>query len=127
MHTMSTRFGIKTRYDTRRVTFRLLALGESPRGHVLLHHGTFPQLMPNRVHMIGAGCLKKLLDLIRRLPCLALDVTLGSGDELLVGVIGLLVVVTLVAASSDHDSWASLLRPPLVAFGAPRHTLITYS
>jgi hypothetical protein len=83
--------------------------------------------MPNRVHMIGVGCLEKLLDLIRRLPCLALDVTLCSGDELLVGVIGLLVIVTLVAASSDHDSWASLLRPPLVAFGAPRHTLITYS
>jgi hypothetical protein len=44
--------------------FRLLASGESSRGHVVLHHGALLQLVPNRVRMIGAGCFEKILKVI---------------------------------------------------------------
>jgi hypothetical protein len=74
--------------------------------------------MPNVVCMIGAGHLEKLLKVINVLPHLALEVALDDGDELLVGIIGLLVVVVLVTDGSDCDSLGSLLRPPIVAFGA---------
>jgi hypothetical protein len=69
--------------------------------------------------MVGAGRLEKLLEVIGRLPCLSLEVVLGGGNELLIGVVSLLVVVTLIIASSNCDPLGSLLWPPLVAFGAP--------
>jgi hypothetical protein len=69
--------------------------------------------------MIGTGCLGKLLKVISWLPHLVLEVTLSSGDELLIRVIGLLVIVTLVAACSDHDLLEPPFWPPLIAFGAP--------
>jgi hypothetical protein len=47
----------------------------------------------------------------------------SSGNKVLVGVIGLLVVATLVTAGGDCDLLGSLLCPPLVAFGAPFCTL----
>jgi hypothetical protein len=75
--------------------------------------------MPNGVCMIGAGCLKKLLEVIGGLLHLALDVTLSIDDEILIGVIGLLVIVALVVASSYRDKLGLPLHPPLVAFGAP--------
>jgi hypothetical protein len=54
--------------------------------------------------VIGIGCLKKLLEVISGLPCLALEIVLSSNDELLIEVTNILVVVTLVAADSDRDS-----------------------
>jgi hypothetical protein len=90
-----------------------------PRGHVVFHHGAFLHVMPNRVHMVGAGRFEKLLKVIGGLPCLVLEVTFSSGNELLIGVIGLLVFATLVTAGGDCDSLGSLLWPPLVTFGAP--------
>jgi hypothetical protein len=66
--------------------------------------------------MIGAGCLEKIVEVIGGLPRLALDVTLNSCGDLLIGVIGLLVVIALIAAGSDRDLFGSLLGPPLVAF-----------
>jgi hypothetical protein len=95
------------------VTFGLLAPSKSPHGHVVLHHGAFVQLVPNGVCMIEAGGLKKLLEVISGLPHLALEVTLSSGDELLVGVTDLLVIVTLIAVGSDHDLLGLLFRAPL--------------
>jgi hypothetical protein len=74
--------------------------------------------------VIGIGCLKKLLEVISRLSRLALEITLSSGDELLIRVTNILVIVTLVTSGSDHDSLGLLLRPPLVAFGAPLHALV---
>jgi hypothetical protein len=79
--------------------------------------------MPNGVCMIGVGCLKKVLNVVGRLPRLALEVMLSSGNELLVGVIVLVVNVARVIAGSDCESLGSSLWPPLVAFGGPRCTL----
>jgi hypothetical protein len=67
--------------------------------------------MSDGVHMVGAGHLKKLLKLIDGLPCLALEVTLGGGYELPVGIVGLLVMVALIAVGSDYDSLGSPLWP----------------
>jgi hypothetical protein len=62
--------------------------------------------------MIGAGCLKKLLEVIGGLSRLALEVALSNGDELLVGVIGVLVIVDLIAALTPSCClWHSYLRP----------------
>jgi hypothetical protein len=76
--------------------------------------------------MVGAGHLEKLLEVIGRLPHLALEVTLSGGNRLLVGVIGLLVVVTLITAGSNYDPLGLLLWPPLVAFGAPLCAFASY-
>jgi hypothetical protein len=65
--------------------------------------------------MIWAGCFKKLFEVIGGLARLALRITLSGSDELLVGVTGVLVVITLITTSGDHDLLWSLLQPPLVA------------
>jgi hypothetical protein len=44
--------------------------------------------------MVGVGCLKNLLEVISRMLCLALEITLGGGNNLLVRIIGLLVTIT---------------------------------
>jgi hypothetical protein len=80
--------------------------------------------VPNRVHVIGIGCHDKLLKLISELPCLALEIALSSADKLLIGVGNILVIVTLITVDTDHNSLGSLLRPPLITFGAPLHTLV---
>jgi hypothetical protein len=77
--------------------------------------------VPNGICMVGSGRLEKLIEVIGRLPRLALEITLGSGNELYVGIVSLLVVVTLVIAGSDCASLGLLLWPPLGAFGAPLH------
>jgi hypothetical protein len=102
----------------------LLAPGESSRGHVVLHHDALLQLVPDRVRMIGVGCFEKLLEVISGLPHLALKIVFGSGDELLIGVASILIVITFVTAGGDHNSLEPPLRPPLVASGAPLCTLI---
>jgi hypothetical protein len=62
--------------------------------------------------MIGAGCLKKLLEVIGGLSRLALEVALSNGVELLVGVIGVLVIVDLTTALTPSCClWHSYLRP----------------
>jgi hypothetical protein len=53
------------------------------------------------------------------LLCLALEVTLRSGNELLVRIVGLLVIIALIVAGSDYDPLGLPLWPPLVAFSAP--------
>jgi hypothetical protein len=53
------------------------------------------------------------------LLCLALEVTLRSGNELLVRIVGLLVIIALIIAGSDYDPLGLPLWPPLVAFSAP--------
>jgi hypothetical protein len=83
--------------------------------------------MSNEGCKIGAGCLEKLLKVIDRLPRPTLEVTLGSGDELLAGVFDLFVVVVLIVASSYCDSLGSPLQHRLVAFGAPLFTLVVAS
>jgi hypothetical protein len=66
------------------------------------------------VCIVWAGRLEKLLEVINKLLCLALEVTLGSDDVFFIKVISLLVVVTFIAASSNCDLLWSLL----IAFGA---------
>jgi hypothetical protein len=57
--------------------------------------------MPNGVRVVRAGHFEKLLKMIDGLLCLALKVTVSSGNELHIGVIVLLVVATLVTAGGD--------------------------
>jgi hypothetical protein len=71
--------------------------------------------------MVGSGRLEKLIEVIGTLPRLALEVTLGGGNELLIGIVSLLVVVTLIIAGSDCAPLGLPLWPPLGAFGAPLH------
>jgi hypothetical protein len=63
---------------------------------------------------------------IGRLLRLVLEVALDSGNIFFIGIIGVLVVVTLVAASSNSDSLGVLLWPPLVVFGALLHGFSNY-
>jgi hypothetical protein len=63
---------------------------------------------------------------IGRLLCLVLEVALGSGNIFLIDVIDVLVIVALVAASSNCDSLGAPLWPPLVAFGALLHGFANY-
>jgi hypothetical protein len=74
--------------------------------------------------MIWTGCLKKLLEVIGEQSCLALDISLSDGDDLLIRVANVVVIVTLVAVGGDHESLGLLLRPPLVALGAPFCALV---
>jgi hypothetical protein len=59
-----------------RVSLRLLALGESLRGHVVFHHGTLFELVPDRLHMVWAGRFEKFLKVISQLSCLVLEIML---------------------------------------------------
>jgi hypothetical protein len=105
---------------SRWVTLGLLALGESPCGHVVLHHGAIFELVPDGVSMVWAGRLEKLLEVIDRLPHLAFEITLGGSDVFHVRVvIGLLVVVIVVTASSNYDPLGAPLWPPPNVIGAP--------
>jgi hypothetical protein len=47
--------------------------------------------------MIWAGCFEKLLKVIHQLPRLVFKITLDRGNELLVGVTGILIIITFVA------------------------------
>jgi hypothetical protein len=75
------------------------------------------------VCVVGTGRLEKLLEVIGRLPRLVFEVTLSGGDELLIKIIRLLVIVSLITAGSNRDPLGSPLGPPLISFGAPLCTL----
>jgi hypothetical protein len=106
-----------------RVTFELLASGKSSRGHVVLHHGAFLELVLDRVHMIWVGCFKKLFKVIGRLSRLVLKNMLDGDDELLVRVANVLIVITIVIAGGDRDLLGSPLWSPLVTSSTPLCTL----
>jgi hypothetical protein len=109
---------------SRQVTFGLLALGKSPLGHIVLHHGAFFKLVPDGVHMVGTGHLEKFHEVIGRLTRMTLEVTRDDGNEILIGIVSLLFVVTLLVSVSDCGPLGSLLWAPLVAFGAPICTFV---
>jgi hypothetical protein len=46
--------------------------------------------------MIWAGYFKKLLKVICGLLCLAFEITLGSGNEFLIRVAGILIIITFI-------------------------------
>jgi hypothetical protein len=45
--------------------------------------------MPDRVCMVWASHLEKLLEVVGGLPCLALEITLGGNDMFLIRVVSL--------------------------------------
>jgi hypothetical protein len=53
------------------------------------------------VHMTWAGRFEKLLEVIHGLPRLTFKITHDSKTEHLIGVIGVLVVITFVATGDD--------------------------
>jgi hypothetical protein len=69
--------------------------------------------------MIWVCPLEKLLEVICMQLHLALNITLGSGHEFLVGVVGVLVITTFIATSSDRDSLGPPPWHPPIAFDAP--------
>jgi hypothetical protein len=75
--------------------------------------------------MIWLGCFEKLLDVIRWLSRLVFKIMLGNGNELLVGVVNVLIIITFVTTGGDCDSLGPALRPPLVTSGAPLCTLVS--
>jgi hypothetical protein len=99
-----------------------LPFGGKHRGHVVLHHGELLKLVPDGVHMVRAGHLEELLKVIGGLPSQALEVTLSGSGVFFVGAVGLLVIVIVVAASSNGDPLGALVWPPLMAFGTPLHS-----
>jgi hypothetical protein len=74
--------------------------------------------------MIWACCFEKLLKVIHGLPRLAFGIRLSSGNELLIRVTDILIVITFIAIGGDHDLLGSPLRLPLVAPGTPLCTLV---
>jgi hypothetical protein len=54
--------------------------------------------------MISVDCFEKLFEVIGGLPRLALRITLGGGDELLVRVTNVLVIIALITVGGDRDS-----------------------
>jgi hypothetical protein len=68
------------------------------------------------VRMVRTGHFEKFLEMVPRLPCLALEVSLGSRDILFIGVIRFLVVV--VATSCECDPPGMPLLPLLAALSA---------
>jgi hypothetical protein len=55
------------------------------------------------VCMIGTYCLEKLLEVIHELPRLALEIMLNDGNEFLIRVTSILVMITLIKAGGDCD------------------------
>jgi hypothetical protein len=74
--------------------------------------------------MIWSVCFEKLFEVIGGLPRLMLRIMLGGGDELLVGVASVLVIIALVIAGANYDSSWSPLRHPIIALSTPPCTLI---
>jgi hypothetical protein len=82
----------------------------------------------DRVRMIQSCRLKKLLDIIRRQPCLMLKIVLGGSHKLLLRVARVLVIIIFIAIGGDRDlleqsPWPLLidvyapLCPPLIGYG----------
>jgi hypothetical protein len=74
--------------------------------------------------MIWAGRFKKILEVICRLSRLTFKITLSSGNKLLIGVIGILVVIAFIATSGDRDPLGPPLWHPLIAFDGPPCSLV---
>jgi hypothetical protein len=72
-------------------------LSESPRGHVVFHHGELLELVLDGACMVWIGSFKKLLQVVVWLPRRALEIRLGGCDILLIGVVHFLVVIVIVA------------------------------
>jgi hypothetical protein len=66
--------------------------------------------------VVGISCFKKFLEMVLRLPHLALEIVFGGRDIHLTGVVGFLVV-TVVAGRND-DTLEAPLRPLLDTIGA---------
>jgi hypothetical protein len=69
--------------------------------------------------MIRAGCLEKLLEVVRGLLHLTFKITLDGSNMLLVGVTSILIVITFITTGGDCDSLGLPLWPPLVISSAP--------
>jgi hypothetical protein len=53
--------------------------------------------------MICEACFEKLLVVIHQLPCLVLQITLGSSYELLVRVASILVIISFIVPGGDRN------------------------
>jgi hypothetical protein len=72
----------------------------------------------NGVHMVRTCCFENFLVVLIQMPCLALGVTLGSHDILLVRAICFLVFVVVIVVGGNYDPSGAPLLPLFPAFGA---------
>jgi hypothetical protein len=99
-----------------RVPFGLLAFGESPRGHEVLHHGALLELMFDAVCMVRTDHFEKFLEVsfgyrAWRLESRSMAVTYSSSDPSTS-----LSSLLQLAATATH--WGHRFFPIFAAFGA---------
>jgi hypothetical protein len=104
------------RIASAQVFLRLPVLGEGPRGHQILHHGTVLELVLDTVRMVHAGLLEESLEELCRRSCLALATIHGGCDMLLVGAVRFLVIIAVIVNHSCNPL-RTLLSPLLAALG----------
>jgi hypothetical protein len=97
------------------ISVGLLALGESPRGHEIFHHGVVLELVFGRVCVVQTGHFKKFHEIFFWLPHLVLEISLDSRD-ILIRVIRFLVIA--VVAGSDCDPPGAPLLPLLTTLSS---------
>jgi hypothetical protein len=72
--------------------------------------------------MVRTCCFENFLEVLIQMPCLALGVTLGSHDILLVRAIRFLVFVVVIVVGGNYDPSGAPLLPfflPLAPFLTP--------
>jgi hypothetical protein len=94
----------------------LHSMGEGPRDHEILHHGTVPKLVLDGVRVVGEGLLEELLKVVCRRSCLALANACGSHDAPHAGAACYLIVAAFVVGR-DYYPLRTLLAPLLAALG----------
>jgi hypothetical protein len=93
---------------------------ESPRSHEVFEHGAPFELVPDGIRMLRTGHFEKFLEVLTRLPYLALEVALSGCNILLVRAVHSLVVI--IAAGSNRNPSRCHFCPfllPLAPFLAP--------
>jgi hypothetical protein len=92
------------------------APGEGPQDHEILHPITVPELVLDGLHMVWAGLIKELLDVVCIRPCLVLASTCSSRDAPHAKVAYFLIVATIIVGRG-YNPLRTLLAPLLAALG----------
>jgi hypothetical protein len=93
--------GKRCRYLSTRVSLVHLALGESPCGPKVFHHGAVFELVFDGVRVARTSCIQKFLEMVFQLPHLALVIMLSDRDMPLIRVIQFLVIIVIAGTDCD--------------------------
>jgi hypothetical protein len=105
-----------------RASLGLLALGEGPFSHVVFHHGTLFELVPDGIHVVWTCHFGKLFEVIGGLPCLVLDIVVSGSDMFSIGALHFLVIIVIADGSNRNPLGAPLLLPLVLLL---EHLLMT--